>query len=175
MSDPAVYQACSFRPVLSTDNGPHRVLVGNVRWRISPELDLLRHLQIWEDIGYKTGLNILADQDVLSFSYLNAYGGQIFMDPAPGDVGDLQATLGTQSGYQWIAFSSPPRSSREPRAYKRVPDEDHAIEFTLTLTLATRHPYRELIGAASRHVGDSFRHGSMNSFWVVPVAPFTAP
>jgi hypothetical protein len=175
MSDPAIYQACSFRPLSSTDKGSRRVLVGNVRWRISPELDLLRQLQIWEDIGYKTGLNILEDQTVVSFSYLDAYGGEILMDPARGDVPDLESTLGKQRGYRWVAFSCPARSNREPRAYTPVPDEDHAIEFTLTLTLATRHQYRELIGAASRHVGDSFRRGSMNALWVVPVAPFTAP
>lgn len=173
MSDPATYQAYSFRPVKATDANSRRTLVGKARWRISPELDLDDYMAKWESRGYKTGLNILDDQSVVTFSYDDESGGQIVMQASssPGDKPDLEDTLGRQDRYKWVAFESPPNPL--PRKYEKV--SGHSVEFTLSLTLSNPRPYRELIGVANRHPGASFNAGSMKSLWVVPVAPFTAP
>lgn len=173
MSDPAIYQAYSFRPVKVTDANSQRTVEGKVRWRISPELPVFSYMEAWDYKGYKTGLNILNDQDVLSFEYDAEYGPPIVMVRAPGEVGSLKKALGEQDGYHWLAFADP--GAGRPRAYDLVPDHDHTVEFTVRLLLKTPHSYRELIGAASRHQGADFTKGSTSSLWVVPVAPYTAP
>jgi|SRR5215470_11560423 len=175
MSDPATYQAYSFRPIKVTDVSSRRTVVGKIRWRISPEHRLDKYMEQWEQKGYKTGLNIPNTQTIYNFSYDDKNGGQIVMLSSPGDVHDLETTLGTQTGYQWFAFTRPANSL--PRAYIEVPDHDHTVEFTvrLSLTLTNPVPYREVIGAASRHPNASFTEGSMNSLWVVPVPPYPAP
>jgi hypothetical protein len=174
MSDPATYQAYSFRPVQVTDDASsRRTVVGKIRWRISPELPLHSYMKHWETKGYKTGLNIPNTQTIYNFSYDDENGSQIVMLSSPGDVHDLEVTLGTQTGYQWFAFTNPPHSPR--RAYIEVPEHDHTVEFTVRLTLTSPRLYREVIGTASRHPGASFTEGSMNSLWVVPVPPYPAP
>ena len=125
-------------------------------------------MTIWEERGYKTGLTIGTDQNIEVFSYLGESMGQIFMLPAPpADVQDLAAFRGVQDGYKWVAFRRPPVA--EPRAYRVLND---SVEFTVTLTISSPRPDRQLIGVASRHGAGSFIDGSTTSLWVLPRAPF---
>lgn len=170
MSDPAQYPGYSFRPTRARLDSAGVLLTveGTARWRLAPDLDPAEHMTIWEQRSYKTGLTIGTDQDIDAFSYLDQSMGQIFMQPAPpADVQDLAATRGVQDGYKWVAFRRAPVA--EPRAYNVIND---SVEFTVTLTIRSPRPDRQLIGVASRHGAGSFLDGSTTSLWVLPRAPF---
>jgi hypothetical protein len=169
MADPAQYQGYSFRPTSASLDGTGSLLVtGTVRWRLAPDLDVDQHLQVWEQRSYKTGLTIGTDQDIDALSYLGESGNQISMQSAPpADVRDLETIRGVQDGYKWVAFRRP--ATAELRAYTVIND---SVEFTVTLTITSPRPDRQLIGVASRHAAGSFLDGSTTALWVLPKAPF---
>jgi hypothetical protein len=170
MADPAYYQGYSFRPKTARLDGAAVLLTveGTARWRLAPDLDPDEYMTIWEERSYKTGLTIGTDQDIEVLSYLDQSAGQIFMQPAPpADVQDLAAIRGVQDGYKWVAFRRP--AVAEPRAYTVNND---SVEFTVTLTIRSPRPDRQLVGVASRHGAGSFIDGSTTSLWALPRAPF---
>lgn len=177
MSDPATYQACSFRAIKTDDSGLYRMVIGRIRWRIAPELEPAAYIPDWEEKGYKTALNVPVGQSVRGFWYDGvALGTTIAMVDSTtiAEVTEIQNKLGTQDGYEWFVFYNP-----SPREYRKVwvhPDDDHTIEFNVILSLSRKTATPELIGAASRHTGanDSFSNGSMNSLWEIPPGPYAA-
>ena len=169
MSDPAQYQAYSFRPTGAAANGNVLTVQGKVRWRLAPELDPSSHLGgPWADRGYKSGLAIGHDQTITEFWYRGVSGSPIKMAPGlASDVNDLDSVYGTQSGYRWVVFTSPP--GPELRAHSIVND---TIEFTVEkLEISPKRPGPQLIGVASRHANGAFTEGSTASLWVLPFAP----
>src|SRR5262245_32564741 len=165
MADPAQYQGYSVRSTEARLDGTGSLVVtATVRWRLGPDLAASQHLPVWEQRGYKTGLTIGVDQDIDEFSYEGTSGNPILMDPAPpADVQDLEAALGVQDGYKWVAFRRP--GAAEPRKCVVIND---TVEFTATLAITRPRGERQLIGVASRHASGTFAEGSTTALWVLP-------
>jgi hypothetical protein len=175
MSDPATFQACTFLTTSTTDAGGLRVVSATARWRLAPELPMPGYMTTWDTFGYKTAFNVLDAQTIQSFSYTDASGSQIAMIEDPTQVADVQGALGTQDGYKWVVFVCPNQPPRLPRAYVTLPQDDHAIEFRLKVTLQYQNPNPEVIGVATRLRNGLFANGSMNLLWGIPPAPYVAP
>ena len=176
MSDPATFQACTFRALSTTvQTGTNRVVViGTMRWRLSPELPMPGYMTKWDDHGYKTAFNIIDAQTILAFSYEDVAGGTIDMIAAPEEIGEATSALGRQDGYHWVVFKCPPKPPRRPRAFTTLPQDIHTIEFTLRVTLGYRNPAHEVIGVATRLEKGRFAAGRMTLLWGIPPAPYPA-
>jgi hypothetical protein len=168
MSDPAQYQAYSFRPTKATAAGNVLTVEGAIQWRLAPELEPWGHLNgPWAAKGYKSGLAIGADQTITEFWYRGESGNPIKMVPSPADPPVLVQTYGTQDGYQWVAFTSPPNPELRKHSIR-----NDTIEFTvMKLEISPKRPNAQLIAVASRHANGSFADGSTASLWVLPFAP----
>ncbi len=175
MSDPATFQACTFRALRTRDVGNVRQVEGTMRWRLAPELPMPGYMTTWDGYGYKTAFNILTNQTIQAFSYTDVTNNQINMIAAPAEAIEAGNALGPQDGYKWVAFVCPAPGARPPRAFTSLPQDDHTVDFTVKVTLAWQNPDPEVMGVATRLRNGLFAAGCMKLLWAIPPAPYTAP
>jgi hypothetical protein len=175
MSDPATFQACTFRALRTSDVGSVRQVEGTMRWRLAPELPMPDYMTTWDGFGYKTAFNILTGQTIQAFSYTDVTGNQITMIERADEAREAGKALGQQDGYKWVAFVCPDLGARRPRRFTSLPQDDHTIEFAVKVTLGFQNPNPEVIGVATRLRVGLFANGSMNLLWAIPPAPYPSP
>ncbi len=161
------YVGYMFEPRGHRRQGPNTLEVqGVVRWAVRRPDDRSidpQFMASWDDRGYKMGLLVMTGQQVEVVQYAGFDGrAPVILDAIPSAVADLDATLGTPSGYQWLAFGS-----RGRRSYVMV-EPPNVVEFEVALRITPAQAGPQIVPVVSRHMDGTFAESYMPGLWVLP-------
>jgi hypothetical protein len=161
------YVGYMFEPRGHRRQGPNSLEVqGVVRWTVRRPDD--RSIQpefmaAWDDRGYKMGLLVMKGQQMETIQYAGFDGRPpVTLEPLPGAIADLEATLGTPPGYQWLAFGAKGR-----RNYVIV-EPPNVVEFEVAIRITPAQAGAQIVPVASRHMDGTFAESYMPGLWVLP-------